>query len=588
MSKPTLKLLESYAPLLEAAGLGTFEKLFRFDGGRYIDGHRDRSVVRFELVDREGRPVAFYLKREWSPKPAMLLRDALARGLRPPLSRSRREYRNLVALGRAGVATAEPVAVGEERSGLSYRRALLVVREVPEAVNLDTYLAGFPRLAGARAELAAKRAMVREIATMVRRMHDAGLVFRDLWAKHVLVSPSMPHGSCRPTLIDAQRARRFPQMMPQARWHDLAALAVTTEQPACTLSDRLRFLLAYARQSRLTPGVKLMLRRVAERSRRLRGKGADPQSSLRPSSQTVDVAALDQRRFHHIDRRKIFVNTRFLGELRRLGLGTFDQVMSYQGGESYRDVPGRLTVRIALAGSDGRPAAVYLKRHQEVDLGQWLLGLVRLRKARTRAETECRNVFLLAHSGMASMAPVALGQKPRWTRRQQSFLMTEEIPGGRPADDYLKEEFAAARGGEALLRKRRLVAEIARLARKFHGSGFHHRDFYLCHVFVRELDGAAGETGWALHLIDLQRVRRPGPGRVGRRWLVKDLSQMNYSAPAGVVTRTDKVRFLREYLALGSRRRSGRLDAGARRLVADIEAKTKRIARHDRKLRARG
>ena len=84
-----------------------------------------------------------------------------------------------------------------------------------------------------------------------------------------------------------------------------------------------------------------------------------------------------------------------------------------------------------------------------------------------------------------------------------------------------------------------------------------------------------------LHVIDLQRVRRGRGGRLGRRWIVKDLASLDYSAPAGIVTRTDKVRFLRRYLGVG------RLDAAARGLIADVAAKTARIARQDAKLQAR-
>jgi lipopolysaccharide core heptose(I) kinase len=460
-----------------------------------------------------------------------------------------------------------------------------MVREVPGAVSLGQYLHDLHEVPSPD-ELRAKRAMTREIAAMVRKMHDGGMVFRDLFAKHIFVSPARSDGSFRPTLIDAQRACRFPHLLPHARWHDLASLAVTAGAPACTMTDRLRFLLAYARQSRLTPAVKLMLARVAKRAEKLEGKGGDPNLSKRHDEAPPGMTALGQEHFHYIDRRRLFVDIRYLPELGRLGLDTFNGVMSTTGGESYRDVPDRLTVRIPLVGLDGQVRAVYLKRHQKVDRRQWLAGLLRWRKPRTRANIECRNIALLAHFGIPAMRPVAIGEDERWSIRQRSFLMTEEIAGGVPADDYLKAHFPAdRREGETVRRKRRLIRDIARLARRFHRSGFHHRDFYLCHVFVREL-ADEGEP-WALHLIDLQRVLWPGAGKVGRRWLVKDLSQMNYSAPPGVVTRSDKLRFLREYLALPTRRKGSPLAGGARQLVRSIVAKTRRIARHDARLQVR-
>lgn len=588
MSDANLKIFGGYEALLAAHGLDSFERLFAFDGGRHVDGHRDRSVIRFELAGDDGQSVALYLKREWNPKPAMLIKRMLSRWGRPPRSRSRAECRNLVALRKRGVATTEPVAVGEERAGPFYRRALLLVREVPDAVNLGKYLEEFPAQPAAE-DLAAKRAMAREIAAMVRRMHDSGIAFRDLFAKHVFVSPSQPDGSFRPTLIDAQRARRVPHLWPTSRWGDLAALLVTTNVPACADTDRLRFLLTYARQSRLTPAVRLMMARVARRAEKLRGKGADPQLSRGFLDAPPGMTPLSREEFRHIDRQRIFVNVRHLGELARLGLDTFDKVMSFSGGREYRAATDRLTVRVPLAGPGGKPEAVYLKRHRKVDVGEWLDGLLHLRKPRTPADMECRNIFLLSHFGIATMKPVALGQHLRWTLRQPSFLMTEEIPDGVPADDYLKATFAPAGAAnrDAVARKRRFIHDVARLVHRLHRAGFYHRDLYLCHIFVRELTSAAGQPEWGLHLIDLQRVRWPGPGKVGRRWIIKDLAELAYSAPAGVVSRTDRVRFLREYLGLGGRRWSGRLDDRARRLVRSVVRKAEQIARHDARLQAR-
>jgi len=636
MSRTTFRIFEPYRDVLARAGLDSFDALFAFDGGRHVDGHRDRNVVRLELPGDDGRPVAFYLKREWHPKAAMLIRRMLTGWLRPPPSRSARECRNLEALGRRGIATAEPAAVGEVRDGAFYKRALLLVREVPGAVSLGAYLRDVPAEPSAD-DLAARRAVIREVADLVRRMHDAGMAYRDLFAKHIFVAPPRAGESARPTLIDAQRAYRFPHLVPHARWRDLAALAVTTLHTPCTRTDRLRFLLAYARQSRLTPAVKLMVSRIGPRADKLRGKGTDPRLSNGMMHAPPGMTPLGEERFRHVDRRRIFVNEWFLPELRRLGLDTFDAVMACAAGEPYRDAPDRLTVRIPITGADGRPSAIYLKRHQRVDRGAWVEGLLKWRKARTRADVECRNIFLLAEFDIPTVRPVALGQRQTWSPRQQSFLMTEEIPGGVPADDYLKAHFAAAsppaptsddkaRAGD----KHRLVRRIARLARRLHRAGFYHRDLYLCHVFVRELPGAEDEHGharrrgsgtassaavapvrdehghasvamppdmppaapparleWVLHLIDLQRVRWPGPGKVRRRWIVKDLAELNYSAPAEAISRTDKLRFLRAYLALGSARQAGRLPDRARKLAGDVVAKTRRIARHDARRQSR-
>ena len=66
---------------------------------------------------------------------------------------------------------------------------------------------------------------------------------------------------------------------------------------------------------------------------------------------------------------------------------------------------------------------------------------------------------------------------------------------------------------------------MAEIARRFHAAGYNHRDFYTCHFLVKE--PAPGQ--FDVRLIDLQRVQRRRWFR--RRWIVKDLAQLAYSAP---------------------------------------------------------
>ena len=115
------------------------------------------------------------------------------------------------------------------------------------------------------------------------------------------------------------------------------------------------------------------------------------------------------------------------------------------------------------------------------------------------------------------------------------------------------------------------LAELARLARTFHGAGFFHKDFYLGHILLREEGGE-----FALFLIDLQRTdRHPRPRR---RWFVKDLAQMLYTTPSPPIQRTDLVRFFRLYrgvprLGRDDRRFIGAIVAKHRRMVRRVERK---------------
>jgi heptose I phosphotransferase len=110
---------------------------------------------------------------------------------------------------------------------------------------------------------------------------------------------------------------------------------------------------------------------------------------------------------------------------------------------------------------------------------------------------------------------------------------------------------------------------VAEMARKFHQNGMNHQDFYLSHMFLGQ-----DET---LYLIDLQRVVRRR--RTPRRYLIKDLGQLNYAADfVGTLSRTDRMRFLLEYLEKPT------LSSHDKSMVRKILAKTDRIAKHTVKL----
>ena len=80
---------------------------------------------------------------------------------------------------------------------------------------------------------------------------------------------------------------------------------------------------------------------------------------------------------------------------------------------------------------------------------------------------------------------------------------------------------------------------MADVARTMHAAGLHHQDFYLTHLMVPQRGPAA-----PIHVLDLGRVRfQP---RLARRWIVKDLAQLNYSAVG--VSASDRLRFLTRYL----------------------------------------
>src|SRR5437870_3130893 len=80
-----------------------------------------------------------------------------------------------------------------------------------------------------------------------------------------------------------------------------------------------------------------------------------------------------------------------------------------------------------------------------------------------------------------------------------------------------------------------------------HTQARFHKDFYLCHFFIRRQD-TAHVPDWIgrVHLIDFQRLRRHG--FTWPWWLVKDLAQLLYSSDVDGIEARDRLSFWRAYL----------------------------------------
>jgi hypothetical protein len=250
------------------------------------------------------------------------------------------------------------------------------------------------------------------------------------------------------------------------------------------------------------------------------------------------------------------INPSFAPILTRHGLDTLERIMAFPGSVVMRQAPGRITVRVQLP--DG--LVFYLKRHTPPGA-----------QAGTAGVKEWDNIEALNALGISCPALVAAGSGAR-NGAPCSFLITAAIPDAIPLDDYLRQLYDA-HGDEAVWQtKREIISRLAELARRLHGHGFHHKDFYLCHVFVNHETPVVGP----LALIDLQRLGRARFFR--RRWIVKDLAALNYSATPDFTTATDRLRFVMAYLGIT------RLTPAARRLIRSVNRKTERIRRHDLKL----
>lgn len=259
-----------------------------------------------------------------------------------------------------------------------------------------------------------------------------------------------------------------------------------------------------------------------------------------------------------IDNGRILVAQEELPLLRELGLDSLEKVISFDSGEPVREAGPRRTFRIKTSTGN-----LYLKVHKGVP---WKQRLILGRRGISPARLEWENIGSLQRSGFDLPETVAVGESDQaFGVPNESFVITREVPGP-PLDALLARGWPNPHDVSEVEARQAVVRDLAGMVRRFHASGFYHRDLYCGHLIV------APDARWGRpFFIDLARVERRFPPR--RRWLVKDLAALESSAPA-TVSRTDRLRFLLIYLC------KSRLDPLAKRWALDVLRKSAKIRSH--------
>ena len=204
-------------------------------------------------------------------------------------------------------------------------------------------------------------------------------------------------------------------------------------------------------------------------------------------------------------------------------------------GEVFRDVPGRKTQRVEI---DGK--AYFVKLHYGVGWGEVLKNWLQLKRPVIGAENEyvaCRD---LLEEGIAAPKPAAFAKTSGSIATQRSFVLCDELKDFTSLEDITN---TWATSPPSLSNKRALLCAVAEFARAFHGQGFIHRDFYICHLLAD--DAALAGNVVKLAVLDLHRARRFA--QIPDRWLKRDLAALLYSVMDLDVSQNDWLRFVRIY-----------------------------------------
>lgn len=217
------------------------------------------------------------------------------------------------------------------------------------------------------------------------------------------------------------------------------------------------------------------------------------------------------------------------------GTDVFAQVKNLAGSVA-RAMPDRETLRFEM-----QSKTYYRKWHSGVGWREIIKNLVQLRLPVLGAKQEWIALQKLRALGIPSLIPVAFGERSSNPAKRESFIVTRELTGVIQLDHYFQQHSVGIKCRCAIIER------IALMVRDLHGAGINHRDLYLCHFMVKP-ETLAPERQPDIYLIDLHRAQcRPA---VPRRWRIKDLAALYYSAFNLGVSYRDCLRFLRVYFDL--------------------------------------
>jgi hypothetical protein len=261
-----------------------------------------------------------------------------------------------------------------------------------------------------------------------------------------------------------------------------------------------------------------------------------------------------------------FIDPDYKGAFRELGLTSIDAVFSFNTGRNLaKNNLARYRSRLEFE-IQSPAVTVFLKRYDKppflAQLRSWLAAHSRV----SCAAFSFKSAKELAAAGINTPKTLFYGEQWGTFFEKRSFIITEIIPNAESLERKLPDCFDGPATVEKLKFRRNFIAQLASFIRKFHETDYRHRDLYLSHIFYSD----SGD----FYLIDLARAFKPVVRR--RRFRIKDIAQLYYSAPARYFSRTDRLRFYLSYIGQGDK-----LNGKDKTFIRRVINKARWMARHE-------
>jgi len=292
----------------------------------------------------------------------------------------------------------------------------------------------------------------------------------------------------------------------------------------------------------------------------------DAAKKLLEKNQTQPAAQLQQS-FIEISK-SFFVDAHFEPAFKSMALSSIDAVFAFNAGQTLAKPnlsKHRSRLQFEIDSPPSSTAILFLKRYDKPSILTQLKNWSCHHKRISSALAEFNSAKILSAAGINTPKIISYGEQWGICFEKRSFIISEKIPCAESLERKLPHYFTGPAAIENFKLRRNFISRLALFIKKFHETGFRHRDLYFSHIFHNSIG--------QFYLIDLARVFRPR--LFSERFRIKDIAQIHYSASGSYFSKTDRLRFYLGYIG------RGKLTNEDKVFIRKVINKAKRMARHD-------